>query len=66
MKYTTKCKQIFCPYTPSTPGWGQRVKKNLNVVMLHIKLKGAVMFLSLNLRHMIFAKYVRYQTISHP
>ena len=36
------CKHIFCPYThPQPVGSGQKVKTYfLNVVMVHIKLKG--------------------------
>ena len=26
MKQITQCEQIFCPYTPTTPGWDQKVK----------------------------------------
>ena len=41
MEHRVPCKHIFCPYTPSTLGLGQKVKAFvLNLVMLHIKLKG--------------------------
>ena len=41
MEHRVPCK-LFCPYTHPKPVVGLKGKKNLNVVMLHIKLRGRI------------------------